>query len=73
MHYKGVKYMKKFLVLVILCSLPTIACAKSYIDAQLDEIDNNLKYNTVQVHELNYQLKDIQFDSGILKNLMIRN
>ncbi|MBE7713011.1 MAG: hypothetical protein E7Z87_04645 [Cyanobacteria bacterium SIG26] len=61
--------MKKFLVLVILCSLPTIACAKSYIDAQLDEIDNNLKYNTVQVHELNYQLKDIQFDSGILKNL----
>lgn len=50
-------------------SVPTICCAKSFIDEQLEEVDNNLKYNTVNVHERNYQLEKLNFSINSPKDL----
>ena len=61
--------MRKILILLLMMSVPTICCAKSFIDEQLEEVDNNLKYNTVNVHERNYQLEKLNFSINSPKDL----
>jgi len=46
--------MKKFLISMILVSLPLQACA-SYLDSQLRDTKNNTKYNTVNKYKRSYQ------------------
>lgn len=46
--------MKKIIFTLLLVLVSTTAYAKSYIDAQLKNVDKNVKYNTVQKHAANY-------------------
>lgn len=51
--------MKKIILALMVLSLPCAACAKSYVDAQLKNVKNNVKYNTVKVYERNYNESNI--------------
>ena len=61
--------MRKLLSLLLLLTVSSTCYAKSYIDEQLKEVENNLKYSTVQIHESNYKFKDLDFTIKTPKDL----
>ncbi|MBQ8460562.1 M48 family metallopeptidase [bacterium] len=68
--------MKKFILFLLLLSVPSMCYGKSYIDSQLKNVKKNIKYNSVEPHRnYHYNISEIPvaakpvkiFDPGLIK------